>query len=104
MMMCAQVVLLPSLLRMHNDTHADHHERHQHRGDVVIAATDRVLPDPRIEPTIAVARGSRILGLSTRAGYMAAERGDWPVVRVGRSIRILTAKFLAQYGLDDGAA
>jgi excisionase family DNA binding protein len=56
------------------------------------------LPDPDTEPTISVDRAARMLGLSTRAGYAACERGEIPNVRVGRSVRVLTARFLTKCG------
>lgn len=59
------------------------------------------LPDPSTEFTISVDRAARMLGLSTRAGYAACERGEIPNVRVGRSVRVLTAQFLRQYRLAD---
>jgi hypothetical protein len=59
------------------------------------------LPDPETERTISVDRAARLVGVSTRGAYAACERGDWPSVRVGRSIRVLTAEFLRQYRLTD---
>jgi len=59
----------------------------------------RSLPDPVAEPTITVERAAAVLGVSRRTGYAAAERGELPSVRVGRSIRVPTARFLRQYGL-----
>jgi Helix-turn-helix domain len=56
------------------------------------------LPDPDTEPTIDVDRAARILGISIRAGYAACSKGDIPSVRIGRSIRVLTAQFLTKYG------
>jgi len=62
----------------------------------------RSLPDPVAEPTITVERAAAVLGISRRSGYAAAERGELPSVRVGRSIRVPTARFLRQYGLLAG--
>jgi len=59
------------------------------------------LPDPATEPTMTVPRASGVVKVSVRAGYDAVARGEWPTIRIGRSVRVLTAKFLAQYGLDD---
>jgi len=64
----------------------------------------RTLPDPADEPTITAGRAAAILKLSVRGVYLAAERGEVPAIRVGRSVRIPTARFLAKFGLVPGAA
>lgn len=56
------------------------------------------LPDPEEFPTISVPMAARIAGVARRTGYAAAERGEWPTIRVGRSIRVRTHAFLEQYG------
>jgi excisionase family DNA binding protein len=60
----------------------------------------RSLPDPAAEPTITIERASAILGIGLRSAYTAAERGDLPSIRVGRSVRVPTGKFLRRYELD----
>jgi excisionase family DNA binding protein len=59
----------------------------------------QLLPDPAIEPTIPVARAAKILGVGIRTAYFAIERGELPAIRVGRAIRVPTARFLAKYDL-----
>jgi excisionase family DNA binding protein len=59
------------------------------------------LPDPDTEPTISVDRAARILGLSTRAAYKACDRDEIPHVRVGRTVRVLTAQFLRKFHFAD---
>jgi len=59
------------------------------------------LPDPAVEPTMTVPHASKVVGISVRAGYDAVARGEWPTIHIGRSVRVLTLKFLRQYGLDD---
>ncbi len=59
-----------------------------------------VVPDPATEPFITVARAATILGLHQRSIYLAIDRGEIPTVRIGRALRIPTAKFLAQYSAD----
>jgi hypothetical protein len=59
----------------------------------------RELPDPKQEPTITVERAGAILGVSRRAGYAAAERGEIPTIPVGRRKVVPTARFLAKYDL-----
>jgi excisionase family DNA binding protein len=57
------------------------------------------LPDPDTQPVLTVSQAAAILGVNLRTAYSAIERGEWPAVRVGRIIRIPTARLLAQYGL-----
>jgi excisionase family DNA binding protein len=55
-------------------------------------AVDNLLPDPEQQPTIAVwPDAARALGLSRSAIYDAVARGELPVVRIGRRIRVVTA-------------
>lgn len=61
---------------------------------------NRTLPDPAVEPTIKAERVAAILGVSVRGAYAAIERGEIPAIRVGRSVRIPTARFLAAFGLE----
>lgn len=53
--------------------------------------------------TLRPERAAEILGVSVRAVHKAIDRGDCPVVTVGRLRRIPTAQFLAAYGLPDPA-
>jgi hypothetical protein len=52
---------------------------------------------------ISVPEAAAIVGIGARAGYLAAQRGDWPVLRTGRAVRVRTRLFLEQYGLLDEA-
>lgn len=61
--------------------------------------TDRMLPDPTTEPTVTAARWATVIGVSTRAVLYAVERGEIPALRVGRAVRILTARAIAEAGL-----
>ncbi len=61
----------------------------------------RTLPDPVAEPTIDAPRVASVLGISKRGAYAAIERGEIPAIRVGRCVRVPTARFLAQYGLNE---
>lgn len=56
-------------------------------------------PDPQVEMTLRPERAAEILGVSVRAVHKAIDRGDCPVVTIGRLRRIPTAQFLAAYGL-----
>jgi excisionase family DNA binding protein len=56
------------------------------------------LPDPQTQPTLTVPEAAQILGVIVRTVYNAVERNELPAIRVGRAIRIPTARFLAQYG------
>lgn len=59
--------------------------------------TTRRIPDAATEPTISVKRAASVLGISVRHAYAAAERGEIPSIRVGRSIVVPTARFLETY-------
>jgi excisionase family DNA binding protein len=65
----------------------------------------RAVPHPSDEPTLTVARFAEITGVGVRTVYDLVERGEIPAIRLGtrRGIRILTAKALAQYGLEPTA-
>jgi excisionase family DNA binding protein len=71
---------------------------------VSVTSAARALPDPAAEPTINADRAAAILGISERAVYAAVARGEMPAIRVGRCVRIPTARFLARYGLTPGGA
>lgn len=72
-----------------------------------VAGTDQppygVIPDPARYPTISVPTAAALVGVATRTGYMAAKRGEWPVVRTGKAVRVRTRQFLAQYGLEEAS-
>jgi excisionase family DNA binding protein len=58
----------------------------------------QLIPDAALEPTISVDRAAAILGIHKRTLYLAIERGDFrPVMRVGRRVRIPTARFLTEF-------
>lgn len=59
----------------------------------------RAIPDPGEEPVLKASRVGAILDLSPRSTYEAIERGEIPSIRVGRSVRVPTAQFLAKFGL-----
>lgn len=50
--------------------------------------------------TITVEEAAELVGMSRSAAYRAAARGQLPTVRLGRPLRVPTAKFLAMLGLD----
>ena|SRR5690348_1930814 len=52
--------------------------------------------------TISVPDAGRILGLSRNGAYIAASRGDIPVVRIGRKLRVPTHRLVQL--LDSPAA
>jgi excisionase family DNA binding protein len=49
------------------------------------------------KPYLNVAEAATILEVNVRTMYNAIDRGECPVVRVGRVIKIPTARFLAHY-------
>lgn len=82
-------------------------ERMRDQSDLLDDASSlirRCIPNPDEFPTISVPAAARIAGVARRTGYAAAQRGEWPVVRTGRAVRVRTRQFLAQCGLDSEAA
>lgn len=59
-------------------------------------ARRNVVPDPRQQPTISVPEAGALLGLRPRTAYDARRRGEIPAIRVGRSWRVPTARFLRE--------
>lgn len=68
-----------------------------------ISALRVCIPDPDEYPTISVPAAARIAGVARRTGYAAAQRGEWPVIRTGRAVRVRTRQFLAQCGFAEGS-
>lgn len=64
---------------------------------------DRAVPDPAVEPTLSVARVASLLGIALRTTYDGIARGEIPSIRVGRAIRVPTARLLARYPLAPDA-
>lgn len=62
------------------------------------------IPNPVEQPTITVPAAARLAGVAKRTGYDAAKRGEWPVIRTGRAVRVRTRQFLELYGFTEDAA
>jgi hypothetical protein len=73
------------------------------RSTDVQTSVEACIPNPDEYPTISVSVAARIAGVARRTGYAAAQRGEWPVVRTGRAVRIRTRQFLVQCGFAEGA-
>ena len=57
------------------------------------------LPDPKTSPTVPLwPTAGQALGLGRNAAYGAAERGEIPVLRFGRKLRVPTARLLEMLG------
>lgn len=54
---------------------------------------------PALPALISVKQTSQILGLAPRTTYRLIEAGVIPIMRVGRSIRVITHKFYATFGI-----
>lgn len=64
-----------------------------------MAAT--LLPDPRVETTLSVIDGGRLLGIrSKQAAYAAAHNGTLPTITVAGKMRVPTAQLLRMLGHD----
>lgn len=62
-------------------------------------ATQHLLPDPELEPTITVERAARILNIGRSTAYDAVTSKEIPTVRVRSVVRVPTRAFLIQFGL-----
>jgi excisionase family DNA binding protein len=62
-----------------------------------------MLPDPTVEPTLSVERTAELLGVSRGLAYQAVHRGQLPVLRIGRRLRVPTAPLLRLLGSDHAA-
>jgi excisionase family DNA binding protein len=56
--------------------------------------------NPLDRPTMSVMEAAGLLGVSREAAYDGVRRGDIPSIRVGRAIRVPTAKLAAMLGID----
>ncbi|MFH7337142.1 excisionase family DNA-binding protein [Streptomyces sp. KHY 26] len=83
--------------------HDDHVTNHSDRLIYRKCCGGASIPDPEQFPTISVTTAAEIVGVARRTGYAAVARGEWPVLRTGRAVRVRTRQFLAQYGLLEAA-
>ncbi len=60
--------------------------------------TDQETVDKR--ETLTVPEAAELLGVNPRTVYVAIERGECPAIRVGRNIRVPTARFREHYSLE----
>jgi hypothetical protein len=51
-------------------------------------------------PTVDVRTAGQVLGIGRDAAYAAAARGEIPVLRLGRSLRVPTPKLLEMLGVS----
>jgi excisionase family DNA binding protein len=59
------------------------------------------IPDPAVCPTVSVEEAAKWVGLGRSAAYEAARRGELPVLRFGRSLRVPTALLRQMLGLKE---
>lgn len=55
--------------------------------------------DPNSTPLITVEQAATFLGIGRAQAYAAVHRGELPVIKIGRSLRVPTALLLAMLGL-----
>jgi hypothetical protein len=55
-------------------------------------------------PTVSVPVAGQVLGIGRDAAYAAADRGEIPVLRLGRSLRVPVPKLLEMLGVSNGSA
>ena len=54
--------------------------------------------------TMSVPEAARLLGISTRSAYRAVDAGQIPSIRIGRRIRVPTAKLYDMLGISTAPA
>jgi excisionase family DNA binding protein len=59
-----------------------------------------VIPNPQEKPTLTVEQAGEFLGLGRSSAYLAVERGELPVLRFGRALRVPTARLRVLLGID----
>jgi excisionase family DNA binding protein len=59
-----------------------------------------VIPTPEGRPTLSVEEAGEFLGLGRSSAYEAVRRGELPVLRFGRTIRVPTARLRVLLGID----
>ena len=57
-----------------------------------------------LPPTVTVAEAGELLGISRRSAYRAVERGELPVLRLGRRLVVPSAKLLELLGVTTRAS
>jgi len=58
------------------------------------------IPDASVRPTVRVEEAGGWLGLGRSSAYEAVRRGEIPVLRFGRALRVPTARLRVLLGLD----
>ena len=56
--------------------------------------------DPLAQPLMSVEEAARFLGIGRAQAYRAVNAGELPSIRIGRSLRVPTAKLLALVGIE----
>jgi|NGEPerStandDraft_6_1074524.scaffolds.fasta_scaffold63398_3 excisionase family DNA binding protein len=59
-----------------------------------------MIPTPQERPTVSVEEAGEFLGLGRSSAYEAARRGELPVLRFGRTLRVPTAGLRVLLGID----
>jgi len=55
-----------------------------------------------LPPTLSVERAGELCGLSRASAYRAAKNGELPTIRLGRRLRVPTARLRAMLGVEAG--
>lgn len=68
-------------------------------------AADRLPITPSVArewpPTISVEEAAELVGIGRNAAYRSAATGELPAIRIGRRLRVPTARLLELLGLRD---
>ncbi|HEY7311279.1 MAG TPA: helix-turn-helix domain-containing protein [Gemmataceae bacterium] len=58
------------------------------------------IPEVLRKPTCTVEEAGEVLGVSRGVAYKAARSGELPVMKFGRTVRVITAALRRQLGLE----
>ena len=61
---------------------------------------DVLLEKLRTQPTISVPEAAELIGVCRNGGYDAANSGELPTIRVGRSIKVISASLRKMLGIE----
>lgn len=64
-----------------------------------LPVTPTLVATDNLPPTLSVEQAAELVGIGRNAAYRAAATGDLPAIRIGRRLRVPTARLLQMLGL-----
>lgn len=55
----------------------------------------------KLPPTLSIAEAAELVGIGRNAAYRAAAAGELPAIRIGRRLRVPTARLLELLGIRE---